>query len=114
MSYKLLIFPEVLNAKCTLQRMDDGLVILGKPDVDPGGRKGQSFEIPDDTTNGHGAIIVVDTVEWTSEDRGILYLRVAGFQFPWMHESETAAFRKDDYRAPTLKHKGRSGPVRLV
>jgi len=97
MSYKLIIFPNPLDSICTFKHDTSGVTLLGKGDVHPSGRLGQSFEFPIGIPNQNGGRLViskkgkVDLVQ-----RGILYLNDGILQYPWLPE-QTAAFSADDF-----------------
>ena len=96
MSYSLIIFPTPLDAHCEL-RHDSGFTVVGVPALHPTGRPGQAFAIPDGTPNGHGARIVITAPKKVSLDqRGIVYLNMPGFAYPWT-PGQTAAFAADDF-----------------
>ena len=72
---KLVIFPSPLDAACTLTHDTGGWSLTGVPDVDPSGRPGQSFTIPDTTPDQNGAALTVKATGYQSlQLRGILFL----------------------------------------
>jgi len=87
MQSKLLIFPDPLDASCSLS-MDNGLTFYGQPDTHSGGRQGQSFIIPDGTPNGWGAQLkIVKDGKVPIDQKGILNIADA-----------TATLQMDDFR----------------
>lgn len=96
MSYQLIIFPDPINATCTL-RTDAGDVFTGVAAVHPSGRAGQGFLLPDTTANQNGALLTIAApTKVTLTQRGILFLR-DGIAYPWT-TGQTAAFSSDDFR----------------
>ena len=97
MSYKLIIFPTPLDARCEMRHDITGVVIIGKPDTHHTGRKGQSFEFSSDTPNENGCrLIITAKGKVALFQRGILYLNDGILQYPW-DVDQTAAFSADDF-----------------
>ena len=62
------------------------------------GRPCTSFDIPDGTPFGHGCnIILHKSSKVVINIKGILYLRLPGFEYPWAVDDQTAALEQDDF-----------------
>lgn len=94
---QLIIFPTPIDARCELFHDTAGWSLVGAPAVHPTGRIGQGFDIPDGTSQGHGAKLIVTAPHKVPiVQRGILFLNIHGFAYPWT-PGQTAAFTADDF-----------------
>jgi hypothetical protein len=78
MPHKFQIFPDPLDARCTLHH-DSGFVGTGTPNTDPSGRPGQFITIPDGVPDENGAELTVEKEGYIGMSvRGFLILRTDG------------------------------------
>jgi len=87
MQSNLIIFPDPLDASCSLS-MDSGLTFHGQPATHSSGRAGQQFVIPDGTPHGWGANLkITKDGKVPIDQKGILLI-----------DGATATIEMDDFR----------------
>lgn len=102
MPFELIYFVNPPNTTGKLQ-LDNGTLALSHPAMFQN-RRGIGFTVPDGTENGHGCELTLippapDRV--TVPQRGILWLRVPDFAYPWIAE-QSAALAPDDMTLPLV------------
>jgi hypothetical protein len=102
-SYQYIIFPDPLDARCTLHHDIAGWTLIGVPTLHPTGRPGQGFTIPDGTPPDNGIELTIAADGYYDfRQRGLIRL----------HADGTATTEMDDFRL-TRKGHGSAGMGRL-